>query len=112
MNPRARLLRLAERRTRLTEQAGFERESLAALVARTDSASDLAAGLFATGQSLINQLRRQPLIAAAMVALLFVLKPRRALGWVMKAWSLWRLYRGAMVWLHRFAASGDAPARR
>ena len=45
---RARLLRLAERRARLTERAHLERESLAALVARTDGASDLAASALNT----------------------------------------------------------------
>jgi len=32
------------------------------------------------------------------VALLVALRPRRALGWLMKGWSAWRLYRGAQRW--------------
>ena len=115
MSPRARLLQLAERRARLTERARLDRESLAELVARTDGASDLAASAFAAGRRLLNELRAQPLIAAALVALLVVLKPRRALGWAMKGWSAWRLFRGASLWLQRFAAGADnvnAPARR
>jgi len=92
---RARLLALAERRARLTALAGAERESLAAFVARTDGAVGKVAGALAVVRRQLGKLRDQPLLVAAAVALLVVLRPRRALGWALKGWSLWRAYRGA-----------------
>lgn len=107
---RARLLRISERRARLVARAHVERESLAALVARTDGAADM----LAMGRRLVDELRRQPLLVAAGVALMVVLRPRRAFGWLLKGWSAWRLYRGARHWLQRFAASAGSgtPAGR
>lgn len=97
---RERLIQLAERRARLVERARAERESLAALIGRTDE----AASWLATGRKLLDELRKQPLIVAAGAAFLIALRPRRALGWIAKGWSLWRLYRGARRWWLRFAA--------
>jgi hypothetical protein len=98
---RARLLRISERRARLIERAHAEREALAGHLARTDA----AAGLFAAGQRVLDELRRQPLIVAAGAALLIALRPRRAFAWLLKGWSAWRLYRGAQRWWQRLAAT-------
>ena len=95
---RARLVQLAERRARLIDRARVDREALAGLVARTDGASDLAAHAFAAGRRLLEEMRRQPLIAAVLAAVLVVLRPRRALGWAIKGWSAWRVIRGALRW--------------
>lgn len=103
---RERLIQLAERRARLVERAQAERESLAALVERTDE----AASWLGTARNLLQELGRQPLIVVAGAAFLIALRPRRALGWLAKGWSLWRLYRGARRWWLRFAAAADAPA--
>ena len=97
---RRRLILLAERRTRLQERARAERESLAALVGRTDEAAALLQRL----RRIIEELRSRPWIVAGGVALLIALRPKRALGWLMKGWSAWRLYRGAQRWLRQFAA--------
>ena len=103
---RERLLVLAERRARLVERARAERESVAALVARADD----AASWLATGRRLLDELRRQPLIVALGAASLIALRPRRALTWLARGWSLWRLYRGARRWWLRIAGTPAAPA--
>jgi len=102
---RERLIRIAERRARLQERARAERESLAALIARSDEWTDVLQG----ARRVAEELRRQPWIVAAGVALLVALRPRRALGWLMKGWTAWRIYRGARRWYAQFAArSGHA----
>lgn len=102
---RERLIRLAERRARLAERAQAERESLAALIERADD----AASWLGIARNLLQELGRRPLIVVAGAAFLIALRPRRALGWLAKGWSLWRLYRGARRWWLRLAAAG-APA--
>jgi len=109
---RARLLLLAERRARLAAQAGAERESLALFMARSDGAVRVAARGLAGGRRLLDELRRQPLLVAAGVALLVALRPRRALGWVLKGWSVWRTLRGLQRWWRLAAAVIGAPASR
>lgn len=110
---RTRLVQLAERRARLLERAGAERESLAAMVARTDAAAGFASGTLAAGRRMLDELRRRPLLVAASVGLLIALRPRRALAWALKGWSAWRLYRGAQRWWQRWAAAAvDANAGR
>jgi hypothetical protein len=97
---RERLIRLAERRARLQESARAEREVLAAMIERGDK----AVALLEPVRRIIAELRRQPWIVAGGVALLVALRPRRALGWLMKGWTAWRLYRGAQRWWRQFAA--------
>ena len=109
---RARLLSLAERRARLATLASAERESLAALVARSDGAVRKVSGGLAALRRLLDKLRDQPLLVAAGVAVLVALKPRRALGWALKGWSLWRSYRGVQRWWQRFTAVPAAPSGR
>lgn len=109
---RARLLLLAERRARLTARANTERESLAAFVARSDGAVRFASETLAAGRRVLEELRSQPLLVAAAVALLVALRPRRALGWALKGWSLWRTFRGAQSWWQRLAAGTSAPPTR
>lgn len=114
MIARSRLLQLAERRARLHEQARSEREALAAMMARTDAAAEFVSGALAAGRRILDELRRRPLIVIAGMALLIALRPRRALGWALKGWSAWRLYRGAQRWWQRLAASANSstPAAR
>jgi hypothetical protein len=97
---RQRLILLAERRARLQESARVEREKLAATIGRSDE----AAALLQRIRGILDELRSRPWIVAGGVALLIALRPRRALGWLMKGWSAWRLYRGAQRWLQQFAA--------
>jgi hypothetical protein len=104
LRARAHLLELAERRSRLIERARTQREQLARGLAGTDTAAALLARAF----RVVEGIRQQPLIVAAAVALLFALRPRRALGWLMKGWSAWRLYRGARRLWQRLAAGSAA----
>lgn len=108
---RSRLLLLAERRARLAARAGAERESLAAFMARSDGAVRMASRALAGGRRLLDELRRQPLLVAAGVALLVALRPRRALGWALKGWTLWRTVRSAQRWWRLVSGTIGAPAR-
>jgi len=105
---RERLVALAERRARLVARAQVERATIDALLAPTDGAVSLAALLFRTARRALEEVRRHPLIAVAGVALLVALRPRRAIAWLARAWSLWRFYRGAYGWWRRFAAAATA----
>ena len=107
---RQQLLALAERRARLTARAQAERETLVALLAPADAAAALAVSLIRTARGVLEQAGRHPLTVVAGVALLAALRPRRALTWLARGWSLWRLYRGAHGWWLRFATAAGAPA--
>jgi len=105
---RDRLLVLAERRALLVQRAQAERTRLEAVVERADGVHSLLAGV----RNLFDELRCRPLLLAAAVALFFVLRPRRALKWLTRGWSLWRPYRGTQRWWSRVAAAaGPAPGR-
>ena len=105
---RQRLLALAEHRTRLAARAQFERATINTLLAPADAAAALAQSLFAAARSARDQARRYPLAAGAAMALLVVLRPKRAATWLSRGWSLWRLYRGARGWWQRLEAAGPA----
>ena len=107
---RERLFALAERRAHLVAHAQAERATINALLTRTDGAAYLAVSLIQTARRGLDQAARHPLIVVAGIALLVALRPRRALTWLARGWSLWRLYRGARGWWQRFAAIADAPA--
>jgi YqjK-like protein len=109
---RGRLLLLAERRAGLAARASAERESLAAFMARTDKPVRIAASALAAGRRLLDEARRQPLLVAAGVALLIALRPRRALGWALKGWTLWRTVRSAQRWWQLVSGTIGAPANR
>jgi hypothetical protein len=97
---RERLIVLAERRTRLQARAQAEREGLVSVLERTDEAAVLLRRL----RGIVEQLRSQPWLVAGGVALLVALRPKRALGWLMKGWSAWRMYRGAQRWWRQTVA--------
>jgi hypothetical protein len=103
---RERLLALAERRARLVAQAQSERATINALLAPADAAAALASSLFAAALHVQEQARRYPLAVAAGMALLVALRPKRAITWLSRGWSLWRLYRGARGWWLRLDAAG------
>lgn len=112
---RERLLTLAGNRARLCARAQAERERLSALLAPVDAAASLGASFVQAARRLAGQARRHPLPVIAGVALLVALRPRRALAWLARGWSLWRLYRGASGLWQRFAESagsaGAPPSR-
>jgi hypothetical protein len=106
---RGRLLELAERRAHLVARAQAERESVGRLLAATDGFSSAAGALMGVARGALNQALRHPLFTAIGLLAFFLLRPRRAIGWLAKGWSLWRLFRSAQgVWL-RFAATAGAP---
>ena len=107
---RGRLLLLAERRAGLAARASAERESLAAFMARTDGPVRMANSALAAGRRLLDELRRRPWLVAAGAALLIVLRPRRALGWALKGWTVWRTVRSAQRWTRRSRPLISAPA--
>ena len=112
---RERLLTLAGNRARLAARAQVERDRLAALLAPVDAAASAAQTLVRAGRRVAGEARRHPLPVVAGVALLVALRPRRALAWLARGWSLWRLYRGASGLWRRFAESagsaGAPPSR-
>lgn len=105
---RERLLTLAETRARLSARAQAERDHLVVLLAPVDG----AAAVFQAARRAIDEARRHPLLLIAGVALLVALRPRRALSWLARGWSLWRLYRGASGVWQRFAESAGPPPTR
>lgn len=104
---RERLLFLAEQRARLAAQARDEREHLAALLGPADAVGSMAQSVLRT----LAEVRRHPVILAAIVLLLVALRPRRVFSMLVRGWSAWRLYRGASDWLQRFALSAGARAK-
>lgn len=108
---RERLLALAEKRARLTAQAQSERETLARFAAPVDGAATAAAGLLRAARRAAEEARRHPAFIVAAVAILVVLRPRRAVKWLARGWSAWRLYRGALGWWNRFGAAAASGAR-
>ena len=105
---RDRLLALAEQRTRLVAHAQAERETFSAMLAPADAAASLAASVTRLARSVLEQAARYPLSVVVGMALLVALRPKRAITWLSRGWSLWRLYRGARGWWLRFESSGTA----
>lgn len=96
---RERLIVLRERRAHLLERAAVEREQLGAMLERTD----VATRWFATGARLLAQAKQHPVWIFAAVAFLVALRPRRMLGWLMKGWTLYQVYRRGRALLERLA---------
>ncbi len=107
---RERLLELAERRAHLQARALAEREALASQMSPADGVAAAATAVLHAAQRGVAEARRHPLIMVVGVALLVALRPRRALGWLVRGWSLWRLYRGALGWWLRFSDLAGPPA--
>ncbi len=92
---RERLIVLRERRARLLARAASEREALGAFVDRTDTAGRW----METAARLLSEAKQHPAWIAAGAAFLLALRPKRALGWVAKGWTLYQLYRrGRVLW--------------
>lgn len=108
---RARLLALAEHRTRLVARAQADRESVARLLAPVDAASAMALAVYNLARRALREAREHPLIAVTGGVALAAMRPRRAIAWIAKGWSLYRMYRGLLPVWQRFSA-GAAPAGR
>jgi len=109
---RERLLALAEHRTRLVARAQADRESIAQLLAPTDAISAMATSAFRAVRRIFREARKYPLLALAGGVALAAMRPRRAIGWIARGWSLYRLYRSVAPVVQRFAATAATPANR
>jgi len=96
---RSRLIELRERRAQLRERAARERAALDHWVAR----AEVLEGWADQGAAALQWLGRRPLWIAAGMGLLLALRPRRALGWLSKGFTLWQLWRQARAWWRRLA---------
>ena len=101
---RERLIALRERRAGLLARAEAERNALSGWLARADRVS----GWLGAGSSLLAKLKDHPLWIAGAALLLIAVRPKRMLGFALRAWSYWQIVRRARVWWHRFgpAAGG------
>ena len=81
---------------RLVEEARAERETLARAIRRSDEATAVLERVRGIALQVRDGLRSNLWLVAALAGAIALLRPRRALGWVMKGWSAWRLYRAAM----------------
>jgi hypothetical protein len=107
---RAQLIRLTERRMRLAQHAHAEREVLAKAIARSDEAAVVFQRVRAVALKIQALVREQPWIATVAVTLLVALRPRRSLGWLMRGWGAWRMYRKAQRWWQLFFARSNSAA--
>ncbi|BCB27731.1 hypothetical protein SKTS_26170 [Sulfurimicrobium lacus] len=83
----SRLIELAERRERLVAKIAAQRGELARHVVPLK-------GVFAVadkGVAAVRFLQRHPGLVAGAVGLFVALRPRRALAWLGRGWSLWKL---------------------
>lgn len=83
------LIELAERRERLIAQSGQLRTGLAAQALPLKRALSYAD----KGVEGFRYLQQHPGVIAVAVGLFAALRPRRAISWAMKGWSMWRMIR-------------------
>ncbi len=106
---RARLLELAERRTRLVARAQADRESVARLLAPVDAASSMALAVYNVARRVLQEAKEHPLLAIAGSVALAVIRPRRTIAWIAKGWSLYQMFRSVLPVWQRFAAPAGRP---
>lgn len=94
---RARLIALRERRAHLVAQAETQREAALAMIERAEVATDWLNRANAAGR----WLRERPVLIAAGVMLLVVLRPRRTLKWFATGVSVWRSWRSLRGFLEQ-----------
>src|SRR5258706_332252 len=82
------------------------------LLAPTDALSAMATSVFQAVRRIFREARKYPLLALAGGVVLAAMRPRRAIGWIARGWSLYRLYRSLAPVVQRFAASAGAPVDR
>lgn len=71
---------------------------MAVHLARADS----ALAWIGRGRAALEELRRRPLLLAAVALLALLWRPRRVLKLFASGWSAWQLYRRALRWWGRF----------
>jgi len=82
-----RLIELAERRERLVAKIAMQRGELAYHAAPWKGVCAIAD----KGIAAARFLQRHPGLVAGAVGLLVALRPRRALAWLGRGWSLWKV---------------------
>ncbi len=97
----ARGMQLARRRERLVRRSAHLRGAVVTELQALQPALSWADRI----QDAWLWLRANPLATAAGVAALAVWRPRRVLGWGLRAWSAWKL-------LQRVRPPGPTPGRR
>jgi len=101
------MMSLHAQRGLLLARSAAEREHVALVLDRADAAS----AWIRTVAQLGAEAARYPLVLTAAAAVLIALRPRRALSWLMKGWSLYLVYkRGADLWA-RIAPAAAEPRR-
>lgn len=105
---RARLIALREKRAALVARAQGERDRLAGYVDRVDTALQWAE----RGREWVAELRRRPLLIAAAIAVLLVVRPRRVLRLAASGLWMWRLYRGIRPFISSALAAFAAARQR
>ena len=104
---RRRLIALSQQRARLVGRARVERAHLGAVAARIESKFRWVDA----AHKGVQRVRRHPLLLAAGIALLFVLRPRGAVKLLASGWSLWQLYqRARRLWTVAVALAAGAAA--
>jgi len=83
----SRLIELAERRERLVAKAAMQRGELARHAAPWKGVLAMAD----KGVAAARFLQRHPGLVAGAVGLFVALRPGRALAWLGRGWSLWRV---------------------
>jgi hypothetical protein len=95
---RERLIALRERRATLVARSEHQREGVAALVGRADTAF----AWFDRARAFGRKMRANPLWVAAGIGLLFALRPRKALKLVGTGMTLWRGWRRLRAAFERY----------
>jgi YqjK-like protein len=93
-----RIVQLQRRRERLVLMAAAQRDA----VARDFRPLERPFALADSAVSAVQYLRAHPGFVVAGIAVVVVLRPRRAIAWVSRGIAAWRGYRWATVQLRRF----------
>ena len=95
-----RLAEIALRKERLAVRIEHQRIAVAAAWQRWEK----PATLVDRGVAVVKFLKSHPLLLAAGVALVTVLRVRKLKGWLGRGLMLWRIWRSAGSWLRRLFA--------
>ncbi len=85
----SRLIELAERRERLVAKIALQRTELSGHMAPWKGVCAVAD----QGINALRYLRQHPAWVAGAVALVVALRPRKALAWMRRGWTVWKLIR-------------------
>jgi hypothetical protein len=100
MNQTDRLIDLARRKERLITRIEQQRGTLSGAW----HAWEKPAALVDRGVAFVGFLKSHPLLIAAGVAVVVVLRLHKLKGWVGRGLILWRVWRSAGTWLRRLFA--------